>query len=87
MERTTQRIGEEWSGGDIRFLVCFSRFRQLFRAELAGGIYRGGVRDPTWPIIITSAIIKDLAISVVLQSQRAVARMVQLCAEIVSVGC
>ena len=40
-----------------------------------------------WPIIITSAIIKDLAITVLLQSQRAVAKVVRLCAEIVSVGC
>jgi hypothetical protein len=34
-----------------------------------------------------SAIIKDLAISVLLQSRRAVAQVVQLCVEIVSVGC
>ena len=43
--------------------------------------------NSTWPIIITSAITKDLAISVLLQSRRAVAQVVQLCVEIVSVGC
>ena len=43
--------------------------------------------NSTWPIIITSAIIKDLAISVLLQSQSAVVKVVQLCVEVVSVGC
>ena len=43
--------------------------------------------NSTWPIIITSAILKGLAISVLLQSQSAVAKVVQLYVEIVSVGC
>jgi len=53
-----------------------------------------GATAPSWPpqqnlrqSLITSAIIKDLASSVLLQSQSAVAKVVQLCVEIVSVGC